>query len=140
MKASKVDLVNATKELKASLEKELPFLEADVKRGKTGKGQAVVAAGIVSERDVKGKEEALATAKSKLEIKRKEIASQDTQVGNILAEAKALDRISRMPALRMGGYQATSALIRYNGPAHWVPRMRRKCRAFSCRNFIARFP
>ena len=38
----------------------------------------------------------------------------------MLAEAKALDQVSRMPALRMGGYQATSALIRYNGPAHWV--------------------
>ncbi|HKS39444.1 MAG TPA: hypothetical protein VJX74_02445 [Blastocatellia bacterium] len=137
LKASKTDLVDATKELKASLEKELPFLEGDVKRAteELEKVKQLLPLGIVSERDVKGKEEALATAKSKLELKRKDIASQETQIDNIIAEAKALDRVSRMPALRMGGYQATSALIRFNGPAHWVLADAAKVQSF----FISQF-
>ncbi|MGA9772717.1 MAG: hypothetical protein WBV94_27050 [Blastocatellia bacterium] len=142
LKASKTDLVNATKELKASLEKELPFLEDDMKRAteELEKVRQLLPLGIVSERDVKGKEEALATAKSKLEFKRKDIASQETQIDNVLAEAKALDRISRMPALRMGGYQATSAMIRYNGPAHWVLSDAAKVQSFFVSQFRRALP
>ena len=63
LKASKANLVDATKELKASLEKELPFLEDDVKRAteELEKVKQLLPLGIVSERDVKGKEEALAS-------------------------------------------------------------------------------
>lgn len=137
LKDSKADLVNATKELKSSLEKELPFLEEDVKRSteELEKVKQLLPLGIVSARDVKGKEETLANAKLRLELKRKDIASQETQIDNILAEAKALDQVNRMPALRMGGYQATSALIRYNGPAHWVLSDASKVQSF----FVAQF-
>lgn len=137
LKDSKADLVNATKELKSSLEKELPFLEDDVKRTKEEleKAKQLLPLGIVSVRDVKGKEESLARAQLKLDLKRKEIASQETQIDNILAEAKALDQVNRMPALRMGGYQATSALIRFNGPAHWVLSDASKVQSF----FVAQF-
>ena len=142
LKASKANLVDATKELKASLEKELPFLENDVKRAteELEKVKQLLPLGIVSERDVKGKEEALASAKSKLELKRKDIASQETQIGNILAEAKALDQVLRMPALRIGGYQATSALIRYNGPAHWVLADAAKVQSFFVSQFHRALP
>ncbi len=141
-KALKFDVVNATKELKASLEKELPFLEGDVKRAteELEKVKQLLPLGIVSERDVKGKEEALASAKSKLEFKRKDIASQETQIDNVIAEAKALDRISRLPALRMGGYQATSALIRYNGPTRWVLSDAAKVQSFFVLQFHRTLP
>lgn len=121
-KALKSNVVVAARDFKAALEKVLPFLEEDVKR-KTedlDKVRPLLLSGSISIKEVKDKEQALADAKLRLEEKRKEIASQETQIDNILAEAKALDRISRLPALRMGGYQATSALIRYNGPARWV--------------------
>lgn len=142
LKASKSDLVDATRELKASLEKELPFLDADVKRAteELEKVKQLLPLGIVSERDVKGKEEALASAKSKLDLKRKDIASQETQIDNVIAEAKALDRISRLPALRMGGYQATSAMIRYNGPAHWVLADAAKVQSFFVSQFHRTLP
>jgi hypothetical protein len=142
LKASKSDLVDATRELKISLEKELPFLEEDVKRAteELEKVKQLLPLGIVSERDVKAKEETLASAKSKLELKRKDIASQETQINNVIAEAKALDRISRLPALRMGGYQATSALIRYNGPAHWVLADAAKVQSFFVSQFHRALP
>lgn len=142
LKVAKSDLVTATRELKASLEKELPFLEGDVKRAteELEKVKHLLPLGIVSERDVKSKEEALASAKSRLEFKRKDIASQETQIDNVLAEAKALDRINRLPALRMGGYQATAALIRYNGPAHWVLADAAKVQSFFVSQFHRTLP
>jgi hypothetical protein len=142
LKASKSELVNATKELKASLEKQLPFLEVDVKRASEDleRVKPLLLSGSVSIKEVKDKEQSLADAKSKLEEKRKEIAAQETQIGNILAEAKALDQVARMPALRMGGYQATSALIRYNGPAHWVLADAAKVQGFFVSQFHRALP
>lgn len=142
LKASKSELVDATKELKASLEKQLPFLEDDVKRASEDleRIKPLLLSGSVSVKEVKGKEQALADAQSKLEEKRKEIAAQVTQIDNIIAEAKALDQVARMPVLRMGGYQATSALIRFNGPAHWVLADAAKVQSFFVSQFHRALP
>jgi hypothetical protein len=142
LKASKSELVDATKELKASLEKQLPFLEGDVKRASEDleRVKPLLLSGSVSAKEVKGKEQALADARANLEAKRKEIAAQVTQIDNIIAEAKALDQVSRMPALRMGGYQATSALIRFNGPAHWVLADAAKVQGFFVSQFHRALP
>ena len=105
-----------------NLEKELPFLEDAVKKATTEleRIKPLLPLGAVSQKEVSEKEAALVNARAKLEAKRKEIASEETQIDIALAEAKAVEQLFKLPPLRIGGYQTTAALIRFNGPSHWA--------------------
>jgi hypothetical protein len=121
-KSNKVRLAEAGKELKKSLEKELPFLEDAVKQTAEDlqRVKPLLPLGIVSQKEVSEKEAALAAARARLEAKRKEIALEETRIDTVLAEAKAVEQLFKLPPLRVGGYQATAALIRYNGASRWA--------------------
>jgi len=110
------DLVSATKQYKESLEKVLPYDEAKVKTAGESfeKRKSLLGQGIVSKREVEESERALAEAQSKLAETKKKMAEADS----MLAEAMN-DQLWKLPELPRGGYRATTALIRYNGPYDW---------------------
>src|SRR5438105_4056792 len=53
----------------------------------------------------------------------------------LIAEASGERQIEKLGPTRLGAYQATAALIRYNGPAHWALSDAAKVEVF----FTARF-
>jgi hypothetical protein len=110
------DLVSATKQYKESLEKLVPFEEARIKTaGDTlEKRKSLFGQGIVSKREVEETEHQLAEAQSKLAETQKKMAEADS----MLAEAMN-DQLWKLPDLPRGGYRATAAVIRYNGPYDW---------------------
>jgi len=110
------DLVAATKQYKESLEKLLPFEQERLKTATetVEKRRSLLAQGIVSKREVEESEHALAEAQSKLAEINKRMAEADS----MMAEAMN-DENWKLPDLPRGGYRATTALIRYNGPFDW---------------------
>lgn len=111
------DLVTATKQYKESLEKLLPYEDQRVKNATDTleKRKSLLAQGIVSKREVEDSERQLADAQSKLAETQKKMAEADS----MMAEAMN-DQNWKLPQLPRGGYRATAALIRYNGPYDWT--------------------
>jgi hypothetical protein len=111
------DLVTATKQYKESLEKLLPYEEQTVKSATDTleKRKSLLDQGIVSKREVEDTERLLADAQTKLAETKKKMAEADS----MMAEAMN-DRNWKLPDLPRGGYRATAALIRYNGPYDWT--------------------
>ena len=101
MARAREDLVTATKQYKESLEKLLPYQEQTVKSATDTleKRKSLLDQGIVSKREVEDTERLLADS--------------------MMAEAMN-DRNWKLPDLPRGGYRATAALIRYNGPYDWT--------------------
>ena len=108
------NLVTATKEYKASLEKLLPFEEANAMNAAdlVEKRKGLLDQGVISKKELEDSQHALADAQSRLDQTRKQLSEAD----NMVAEALAPERMVRVPA---GGYLATAALIRFNGTAEW---------------------
>jgi hypothetical protein len=115
---AKQEVIKAANEYKASLEKLLVFQEADVKSAAdiVEKRKALLAQSIISKKELEDSERALAAAQVKVNETRKQMGESD----NLIAEAKAAEQLAKMPPARIGSYQTTAALIRYNGPSHWV--------------------
>jgi len=115
---AKADLVAAARNYKDSLQKLLVFQEADVKLGTETleKRKALLSENIISKKEVEESEHALATAQAKVNDTRKQIGESD----NLIAEASAERQLEKLGPSRLGAYQATAALIRYNGPTHWA--------------------
>jgi hypothetical protein len=113
----RADLVTATKQYKESLEKLLPYEEQTVKSATDTleKRKSLLDQGIVSKREVEETEHKLADAQSKLAETKKKM----TEADSMLAEAMN-DQNWKLPELPRGGYRATAALIRYNGPYDWT--------------------
>jgi hypothetical protein len=115
---AKAEVIKAAKEYKESLEKLLVFQEQDVKTAAdmVEKRKALLAQKIISKRELEEGERQLAAAQAKVAETRKQMAESD----DLITEAQAAEHLARMPAPRVGTYQSTAALIRYNGPSHWV--------------------
>jgi predicted RNase H-like nuclease (RuvC/YqgF family) len=112
--AAKANVVSAATAYKASLEKLITYLEADVKTAEEAveTRKALMEQSIVSKREVEEKERELNTARRKLDEARRQITETDM----LIAEASEAEH---MPAIGPGVYDATAALIRYNGTSHW---------------------
>lgn len=112
------EVVATTNDYKAKLEKVLELQEKDVKAlaETLEKRKALLAESIISKKEVDESEQALAVAQSKVADTKKQMADAD----NVIAEAKAEEQFAKLGPSRLGAYQTTAALIRYNGPAHWV--------------------
>lgn len=115
---AKQDVIRAAKEYKASLEKVLAFQEEDVKTATetVERRKILIQQGIVSKKEVEESERLLAGAQAKVAETRKQMGEAD----NLVAEAAAEEKLARMPPARVGSYQTTAALIRFNGPSRWV--------------------
>jgi len=115
---ARADLVVAAKNYKDSLQKLLVFQEADVKIATETleKRKALLSQNIISKKEVEESERTLAAAQTKVNSTRKEIGESD----NLIAEASGERQLEKLGPSRPGTYQATAALIRYNGPTHWA--------------------
>lgn len=115
---ARADLVVAAKNYKDSLQKLLVFQEADVKTATDtlDKRKALLSQNIISKKEVEESEHAVATAQAKVNSTKKEIGESD----NLIAEASGERQLEKLGPSRVGAYQATAALIRYNGPTHWA--------------------
>jgi hypothetical protein len=130
---ARADLVVAAKDYKESLQKLLVFQEADVKTATETleKRKALLSENIISKKEVEESEHALATEQRKVNDTKKQIGESD----NLIAEASAERQLEKLGPSRLGAYQATAALIRYNGPTHWALTDASKVEGF----FAARF-
>ena len=114
---ARADLIIAAKAYKASLEKVLELQQADVKQKaeEVEKRKSLLGLEIISKREVEIKEQELAQAQAKVEETKGQMGSADT----LISEAQAAEQLAKMRPLGVGGYAATSSLIRYNGPSGW---------------------
>lgn len=115
---AKAEVIAAANEYKVSLEKLLTFQENDVKAAAdtVEKRKALLAESIISKKEVEDSERALSVAQAKVADTKGQMAEAD----NLIAEAKAEEQLAKLGPSRVGAYQTTAALIRYNGPARWV--------------------
>lgn len=130
---AKAEVVVAANNYKESLQKVLEFQQNDVKAmaETVEKRKALLAESIISKKEVEESERALATAEAKVKETEKQIGDAD----NLIAEAKAEEQLAKLGPSRLGAYQTTAALIRYNGPAHWVLSDASKVESF----FVSKF-
>jgi hypothetical protein len=130
---AKQDVIKAANEYKASLEKLLVFQEEEVKTKAeiVEKRKDLLAQSIISKLELEKSKQELAAAQAKVSETRKQMGESD----NLIAEARAAEQLARMPPARVGSYQTTVALIRYNGPSHWALADASKIQSF----FLSRF-
>jgi len=114
---ARADLVAASKEYKASLEKLLPFEEDERKRAvdEVELRKRLLAEGIASKRELEDSERKVAAADAKVAQTRKQLGEAD----ELIAEASGERELAKLSA-RPGSYYTTAALIRYNGTSHWA--------------------
>jgi len=132
---AKADVAAAANEYKASLQKLLALQEDDVKSATqtVEKRKGLLAQAIISKRELEESERALSVAQDKVADTKKQIGDAD----NLIAEASAEEQLSK---LGPGTYQATAALIRYNGPATWVLSDAAKVQSFFAMKFNHALP
>ena len=112
---AKAEVAAAAADYKASLEKLLALQENDVKTASetVERRKALLAEAIISKKELEESERALSAAQDKVANTKRQMAESDTLIADATAEAE-------LAKLGPGAYQATGAMIRYNGPAHWV--------------------
>jgi len=112
---AKADLVAAANGYKASLEKLLALQESDVKAASetVNKRKELLAQAIISKKELEESERILSAAQEKVADTKRQIGESN----DLIAEATAEEQLAK---LGPGTYQATAALIRYNGSAQWV--------------------
>lgn len=129
---ARAELIQAAKDHKSSLEKLLALQQAELKE-KAEKVDALKALPpeIVSKKDVEKSEQDYQAVQAKVKGTQNQIAESDHLVAEVIAEEK----LEKMGRPRPGAYQATAALIRYNGPTRWMLADAAKVQSF----FLTRF-
>jgi hypothetical protein len=121
----RAQLVQATKDYKASLERLLPLYEAEVARAedRLSKTKELFEQGIVSKREFEKEEAAEAEARAKVASLRESLKKADEQIAEVFVEEQAEEASARnppRPATRaVGGILTTTAYIRYGGTRAW---------------------
>jgi hypothetical protein len=135
VKKAKAEVAAAANDYKASLEKLLAFQENDVKAAseQVEKRKELLALAIISKKELEESERALSAAQDKVANTKKQMAESDTLIAEATAEAE-------LSKLGPGAYQATGAMIRYNGPAHWVLSDASKVESFFASKFRHALP
>jgi PBP1b-binding outer membrane lipoprotein LpoB len=111
----------ATQEYKNSLEKLQAIYTKNIKKAedKLVESQKLFAEGLISRTQVEEYERAVATEKDKLAETQRQMASADTQVAEMLLEAKAFKQMAKSLRMTRGSLVRTTALIRYQGTGGW---------------------
>ncbi|MFY9555902.1 MAG: hypothetical protein WAV20_20040 [Blastocatellia bacterium] len=130
---AKAQLIVAANDYKASLEALQALQENDVKAltETLEKRKALLEQSIISKKEVDESEQTLLIAQGRVAATAKQLADTD----NLIAEAKAEEQLAKLGPSRLGSYQTTAALIRYNGAAHWVLADASKVESF----FVSKF-
>ncbi|HKY05048.1 MAG TPA: hypothetical protein VJQ56_09165, partial [Blastocatellia bacterium] len=125
-------------EYKESIEQLIVLLEAKEKSAAdiVEKRKALLAASVISKRELEDSERELQLAQTELATARKKIGEADL----IIAEAKAEDQIAKLPPIPRGGYRTTAALIRFNGATRWVLSDAAKVQSFYVSRFGRQLP
>jgi hypothetical protein len=112
---AKAEVAAAANDYKASLEKLLALQENDVKTASetVERRKELLDQAIISKKELEESERALSAAQDKVANTKRQMAESDTLIAEATAEAE-------LAKLGPGAYQATGAMIRYNGPTRWV--------------------
>jgi hypothetical protein len=118
-------VVRATQAYRATLERSLPIHEAEVEAASAAlqERRDLLKAGVLSPVEVQQAEAALAAALRDLHDARAALDEAD----EILLQAEIRLRLDRLAPLPRGGYEDSTALVRFNGASPWslkdVPRL-----------------
>lgn len=112
----------ATQDYKSSLEKLLAIYAKNIKRAedKLAVSQKLFAEGLIARTQVEEYERAVANEKDKLAETQRQMGSADTQVAEMLVEAKAFERMAKSLRMAKGSLARTTAMIRYQGTGGWA--------------------
>jgi hypothetical protein len=118
IKDVRADLIKATDDYKASLEKLVSIYESSLKEAseRAAKQKELFGQGIISKRELEESEKKVAEAQVKISESRKQIAEAD----DLVAESSVIDLPEASTPKYAGKYVSTNAYIRYNGPGRWV--------------------
>ncbi|HZS48080.1 MAG TPA: hypothetical protein VFC63_23625 [Blastocatellia bacterium] len=130
---AKDKVIEATKEYKVSVEHYLTFLEDDVKHAneKVDRLKKLLDDGLISKKEYENSQSELTAAQAKVDAQKKELASAD----NLIEEAEASKQLLLLPPPKVGTYQSTAALIRYNGASTWMISQTAELQAFFQQKF-----
>jgi hypothetical protein len=111
----------ATQDYKNSLEKLQAIYTKNIKKAedKLAESQKLFADGLIAKKQVEENEQAVATEKDKLAETQRQMSNADTQVAEMLLEAKAFEQMAKSLRMTKGGLVRTSAMIRYQGIRGW---------------------
>lgn len=113
--------VQATNEVKASLDKLIVFYEADVKRAeeKLAVSQKLYAEQLIPKKDVDENQHALEAAKAKVTETRRQMSTADDQIAAVLVETAADEQLAKNLSLAKQRLVRTSSFIRFTGGPGW---------------------
>ena len=113
--------IEATKEVKASLEPLLAIHEANARKAAEHVTtiKDLYAQGLVSRQQLEESEQAVVEAKAKAAAVRQQMATADAQIANTLVEIEAEEQIAKAPPVPVGRMVRTTAYLRYNAPGVW---------------------
>ena len=113
--------VAATNDYKSSLAKLHAIYEKNVKQAeeRLAVSQKLLAEGLISRNQVEENERALAAEKAKLTETEHQTAAADTQIADMLVEAKAAEELVKSLRTPRRGLVNTTSMIRYQGTAAW---------------------
>jgi hypothetical protein len=111
------DTAAALTRYRATLDPVLAIYEREIERQRelAEIRQDLYERGAMSERDYQQGQRALAAAQKNADDTRRAMAEAD----RMLAEVWIAERVARLAPLPRGGYEESSGLVRYNGPAAW---------------------
>ena len=141
-------LLEATREVKASLARQLDLYEAEVKKAdeRVAKTAELYRAGLVSKRELEGDEARAEAARAKVASVEGQMKSADVQIAETLVEAeaeeaaaKALAKAKSAPRAA-GATLATTAYIRYGGTRAWSLSEAGAVAQFFAQNFGRQLP
>lgn len=115
------EYISATKDYKASLEKLLKIYEGNVKKAeaKLTVSQKLFADGLIARIQLEEAQRAVATEQDRVAETRRQMASADTQIADVLVEEKANIEIAKNLRNVKGSLIRTTSYIRYNGAGGW---------------------
>lgn len=113
--------VAATNEYKSSLEKLQAIYARNVKQAedKLAVSRKLLEEGLISRNQVEENERALASERDKLAETQRQMAGADTQVAEMLLEAKAAEQLAKSIRTSRRSLTSTTAMIRYQGTGAW---------------------
>jgi len=115
------DYIKATKDYKASLERLLAIYENNVKKAdeKLVNAKKLFDEGLISRSQVEEDERLVKTEQEKVSETRKQMASADSQIADVLVESEADAEMAKNLRLAKGALIRTTAFTRYNGMSGW---------------------
>ena len=135
VKKAKAEVAAAANDYKASLEKLLVLQENDVTAASeiVEKRKELLTLAIISKKELEASEQALSAAQDKVANTKRQMAESDTLIADATAEAE-------LAKLGPGAYQATGAMIRFNGTMRWVLTDAAKVQSFFASRFNHALP